>query len=137
MFWYVVLNVFMVLFALVALAAFVIFLISGCDAPEVLLAVFIAGLIAAGCCYGATSIEKANTITYTNVAEMEVTKCDMVCVTSNNATPKLHYYVTVDNEHIVEVTSEEYAKLNIGDTVSVEIETKTTFGNTTEKASLN
>ena len=136
MFWYGLLNVLMTLFALVAGAAFIGFILTGCDMPGLLLAAFLIGAIAVGCGFGTMSIEEANTTTYTDVVEMEITKCDITSVSSTSTSDRTICYITVGDEHLIEVSPEEYAKLNVGDIVPVTVETKTTFGKTTRSASL-
>lgn len=136
MFWYGLLNVLVILFALVAAAAFIGFILTGCDMPELLLVAFLIGAIAVGCGFGTTSIEEANTTIYTDVVEMEITKCDITSVSSTSASDRAICYITVGDEYIIEVSPEEYAKLNIGDIVPVTVKTKTTFGKTTEHVSL-
>jgi hypothetical protein len=61
--------------------------------------------------------------------EMEITKCDLVAA----ADDQLKFYLTLGNKYIVSVSPYDYAELNVGDTILVDVETKTTFGKTTEK----
>lgn len=119
MFWYIVLFVLTIVFALVAFASMAIFILSGCEVPEILLATLLTGAIAIGLGCGASEIEKENTTITTEAVAMEVTKCEI---------GGDKYYITVDNQYIIRVGMETYATLDKGDIVLVEVTTKITFG---------
>lgn len=130
MFWYILLNVLMALFALAMVAAICLFAFSGGDFPILLLVAILIGAIAGGCAYGASKIEEANTVAHTEVVEMKITSRELVPVNSDYESNNVDCYITVNNEFLIEVTPEEYAKLEKIDTVPVKIETKTTFSGT-------
>ena len=128
MFWYGLLTALTVVFTLVGLCAFILFILSGCESPEIFLVAIVAGVIAFALGTGSTAIEKANTTTDTYTMQMEVTKCDVTSVGLRNGKVKTRCYLTVGDKYLIEVSPEEYAKINVGDIVSVEITTETRFG---------
>lgn len=134
MFWYTVLMVLGIIFGL-ATAAAILFLIID-PSMETALIFIIVFAIAIGSFIGTEQIEKTNTVVYTEVVEMEITKCDIAGYRTPSMNEQTHFYLTVGNEYVIKVSSKEYAELNVGDTVLVEVETKTTFGETTETARL-
>lgn len=136
MFWYIVLKVLAIIFALVAFGAVVVFILCGCEEAEILLITLAAGVIAFGLYFGAAQIEKANTTIHTEVVEMEVGECYMTDVKMASGMVETNCYIEVGNKYIIEVPFEEFPSFNEKDTVLVEVETKTTFGETTETASL-
>lgn len=119
MFWYVLLMFLVAVFVIVAIGAFLISILSGCEIPEVLLVTLVAGIIAFGMGFGATSIKNANTTINTTVEQMEITKCYIM---ENNC------YIAVKDKYVIKVSFEKYACLNVGDVVLVEVTIKTTFG---------
>lgn len=122
----IIFNVLAVLLGAVAMGAFVIAIFDGFDGGTLIVSL-VATALAVVLGLTAFSIEKANTTTDVDVVQMEVTKCDMTSVRSNGVT-QIDCYVTVGNKYMVEVSTEKYAELNVGDVVLVEIETKTVFG---------
>lgn len=130
MFWYIVLFILATIFGIIAVGALIMFILSLAEVPEILWITLIAGIIAIGLGLGATEIQNANTTLDTDTAQMEITKCDMTSVKLSSGMTKESYFITVGNKYIVEVSSEKYAKFNVGDVVLVEVTTKTTFGET-------
>jgi len=100
------------------MAGVFIFVLSGCDAPEFLILALILGGIAVGAGCGAAEIENENTTLTTEVVRMEVTDKDI----GND-----NFYITVGNKYLINVEANEYAKLDKGDAVLVQITTKTKF----------
>lgn len=116
---YVILVVLVSILTVVSLVGIVIFVLSGCELGEVLVATLIAVALAFGCGAGATAVEKSHTETRVEYIQCVVDKCD---ITDNKC------YISAGG-YLIEVTPEEYATLNVGeDTVMVEITTKTVFG---------
>lgn len=136
MIWCIALTVLTIIFGAVGIIALVLFIVSMCDVPACGLVAIICIVLAFGCCVGTTEIEKANTTTQTQVVEMEITKCDMTSVKAASGMVRDNFYITAGNKYVIQVSAKDYAALNVGDVVSVEIETKTTFGETMETASL-
>lgn len=128
MFWYILLFILAVIFGLMALSAFVLFLLSGCEVSEILLITFALVIIAVALGYGATTIEKENTTINTDIVEIEITKIDITSVSLSNGNTQQKCYITVGDRYLVSVLPEEYANLNIGDIVTVEITNITKFG---------
>lgn len=136
MFWYVLLMVLMVLSAVVMIATLFIFILSGCDVPEIFAVTMVSIVIFIFAGVGATSIKNANTTVDTEVVQMQITKCDIAGISVHNGKMQFDCYITVDNKYIIEVSREKYAELNVGDVVSVEVTTKTEF-NTVKRATVN
>lgn len=132
MFWWTVLFMLAIFSTLAAIVGIVFTLIEPGFAPIFLLVL----AICIGSHIGATQIEKANTEIHTEVVEMEITKCDMTSYHVRNIGECRSYYLTVGNGYVIEVSSNEYANYNVGDTVFVEVETKTIFNEKTETANL-
>jgi uncharacterized membrane protein YeiB len=110
-----------------AIVAFVLFLLTQGEIPQLLfiaLAILIVAIIVS---CGANAVETANTVTKTEMVSGEVTKY--------HATEQ-HCYVVVNDEYLIEVTPEQYARINDGDKVLVEVTIKTVFGETTKTARL-
>lgn len=128
MFWYILLFILAVIFGLMALSAFVLFLLSGCEVSEILLITLALVIIAVALGYGATTIEKENTTINTDIVEIEITKIDITSVSLSNGNTQQKCYITVGDRYLVSVLPEEYANLNIGDIVTVEITNITKFG---------
>ena len=127
MFWYILLMALFVLFGVAALVSVALFIISGCECPEILIVTLVLVIISFGFECGATAVEDENTTINVDTVQMEVTKCDITSVNYNGVIQQ-KYYVTVGDKHIVNVNAEEYAELNVGDVVTVEIITTTKFG---------
>ena len=123
---YVLLTILTCIIIMIALGAFGLFVLSGCEAKPLLIAV-VATVITIALSFGINAIEKANTTVKVETMQMEVTKYD--------ATDE-GFYITVDNQYVVRVSEKEYAKLTCGDMVKVVIETKTVFNKTTETTSI-
>lgn len=124
MIWYVVFTVLSVLFGIATFAGFILFIITGCDCPEIAIISFASMVILIGCTGGATFIEHENTEIDIVVEDMEITKCE---ITSASNT-QYSYLITVADKYVIKINEEEYAKLNKGDIVTVEITTETVFG---------
>lgn len=128
MFWYILLQALTIVFAIIVIGTIIIFILSGCDCAEILLVTLVAIIIAVASGYGVTAIEKANTTTNTDVVQMEITKCDLTTIRSENGIIQQNCYITAGDKYLVEVSAEKYAQLNVGDMVMIEITTKTKFG---------
>ncbi len=128
MFWYVLLTILVLLSTIVGLVAFVMFVFSGCEIIEIFFTSLVAGIMAVGMALGATAIENANTTIDINVEQMEITKCDITSNTLDNGSVRQNCYLTVGNKYLVKVSPEQYARLNVGDIVTVEINIETRFG---------
>lgn len=128
MFWYVLLMILAIVFTIVAVGSLIVFILSGCDFVEILLVTLVAGVIALGTGFGTMSVEKANTTIDTNVVQMEITKCDITSVKSSNGIIQHNCFITVGDKYLVKVSEEEYAGLNVGDIVDIEIINETIFG---------
>ena len=126
MVWYIVFFMLNVSFGLAAFVSFVLFILSECDIQELLIITFVALIISIAFGCGATEIENANTTITTDVAQMKITKCEITNANSNDE--QYDCYITVNSKHIINVEEKEYAQLNVGDVVTVEIVTKTKFG---------
>ena len=134
MFWHGVLTASTIIFALLTALAF--FWLFAEPSTETALIFIVVLAITIGSFIGADQIEKANITTHIEVVEMEITKCDMSSRYSTNMDEITSYYFTIGNEYVIKVSSDQYAKYNVGDTILVEVETKTIFGEATETARL-
>lgn len=123
MFIYNLVSTLTVLFGVTLLISFVLFILSGGDAPVYGLVILVAGVLLFASMYGEAKIAENNTTTETEIVQMEVNKCDIT-----QGEYKTEYHITVGNKHIIRVTAEEYAEINVGDMVEIEVVTKTVFG---------
>ena len=131
MFWWTVLFVLTIIFTLAAIAGFAVTLIEPGFAPIFLLVL----AICIGSHIGANKIEKAHTEISTEVMEMKIGEF-YVTDEMGSSHSKTNYYVDLENGYLIEISLEEFHDLKQKDTVLVEVETKTTFGETTETARL-
>jgi flagellar basal body L-ring protein FlgH len=120
MFWYILLVVLTIIFAMICMLALVILMLCQFEVPEILLVVLLAAAIAFGLGSGAKGIKEVNTTIDINVTQMEITKCDIG--------DSFKCYLTLENKYVAEVSLEQYMALNVGDIVTVEIKTETQFG---------
>ena len=72
--------------------------------------------------------EKEHTTSVTEVVETKVTDKEVEAISNANGHIKRIYYVTVADGYILEVGKEQYAQLQMGDIVLVEVTTKTVSG---------
>jgi hypothetical protein len=125
---YVILALLAVLLGMGGMIVFFLFVVTDCEPYQLLIAFVILAVLALGLGLGAVAIENANTTTDIEVVQMEVNKIDITSVCTSNGFARNNCYITVGNKYVVEVTEKQYAALNVGDVVSVEVETKTVFG---------
>lgn len=138
MFWNICLTVLTVIFSIIAVTSFIVSLFSEFEIPETLIIFLVAAAIAVGCGWGAFEIKAANTVTTTEVVEMEVQELNMTKVYKNYG-DKVDYYMLVTSENLIfniKVDLKTYATYSIGDIIPVEITTKQIFNNITQTANL-
>lgn len=120
---YNILTISGIIFMIIFMIIFLLW-ITGIDIGNINMhyAMFITGFIGIVLICAVFVVENANTKVEIKVVEMQITKCDL---TEDSC------YITVNNEYMIRISRQEYARLNVGDVVLVEI-TKSTFNEKTK-----